>query len=372
MTALGIAIAAVTVLTVVIAFFLHKQHKFPLYGWLGVGLLAAAYVLLFRGVWVVAVYFTPIAWTADLLIVDAAVLAISGRSRLHDAPGRFVLTALLSIPLWLIFEAYNLRLQNWTYVGLPKNEAAALLGYGWSFATITPGIFEAADLVESFGWFKPARPVRFSVTAQSWMVVIGAACLVVPVVIPARVGAYLFGLVWAGFVLLLDPINRRLELASLLGDLVEGRRSRLYSLLASGWICGWLWESWNYWSAAKWHYTFPMFQNIKIFEMPAPGFLGFLPFALECFTMYVTADWLVKTGWRRTSGNHVNDLSVQNRSMDVRFIPSHPTIAELEKMAQDCEERAKNAFETEAAALREEAERYRKWARGLRMGPWIS
>jgi len=31
----------------------------------------------------------------------------------------------------------------------------ALLGYGWSFATIFPGIFETADLIESFGWFPP-------------------------------------------------------------------------------------------------------------------------------------------------------------------------------------------------------------------------
>lgn len=294
MTILGIAIAAANVLALAVGFFSHKQHKYPLYGWLGIALLAAAYALLFRGVWVVSVYFTPIAWTADLLIVDAAVLAISGRSRLNDEPARFLLTALLSIPLWLIFEAYNLRLQNWTYVGLPKSEAAALLGYGWSFATITPGIFEAADLVESFGCFKWARPVNFSRFGEGVMIALGVACLVVPLVISAHVGAYMFGLVWAGFVLLLDPINRRLGLASLLGELAEGRRSRLYSLLASGWICGWLWESWNYWAAAKWHYTFPIFQNLKIFEMPIPGYLGFLPFALECFVMWVTAEWVVR------------------------------------------------------------------------------
>jgi hypothetical protein len=32
-----------------------------------------------------------------------------------------------------------------------------------------------------------------------------------------------------------------------------------------------------------------MFQQWKIFEMPIPGYLGFLPFALECYVMYVTA-----------------------------------------------------------------------------------
>jgi hypothetical protein len=77
------------------------------------------------------------------------------------------------------------------------------------------------------------------------------------------------------------------------GDFAAGRRSRFYSRLISGFICGWLWEFWNYWAAAKWHYIFPMFQQWKIFEMPAPGYLGFLPFAVECFVMYVTASWLV-------------------------------------------------------------------------------
>jgi hypothetical protein len=301
MTSLGIAIVSATVLTLVAGFWRHKHGKFPLYCWLGIALLAGGYVLLWSRVWVVSVYFTPIAWTANLLIVDAAVLAIRGRSRMHDAPGRFLLTALLSIPLWLIFEAYNLRLANWTYVGLPMSRAAAWLGYGWSFATITPAIFENADLVEAFGWFKPARPVKFSVTAENVMIAFGAACLLLPVVIPADLGAHLFALVWVGFVFLLDPINLRLGLASLLGDFANGRRGRFYSLLAAGWICGWLWEFWNYWAAAKWHYTFPIFQNMKIFEMPVPGYLGFLPFALECFTMYVTAEWVVGLMWPSAS-----------------------------------------------------------------------
>lgn len=293
MITLGVAITTATVLTLAIEFFRHKRRKYPIYGWLGLLLLAVAYALLFRRVWVVTVYFTPIAWTADLLIVDAAVLAITGRSRIHDEPGRFLFTAILSIPLWLIFEAYNLWLNNWTYVGLPMSRAAAWLGYGWSFATITPAIFENADLVEAFRWFGPARPLKFSSYAQAVMIALGAACLVLPVVLPVHIGAYLFGLVWIGFVLLLDPINRRLGLASLLGDLAEGRRSRFYALLVSGWICGWLWEFWNYWATARWHYTFPMFQNIKVFEMPVPGYLGFLPFALECFVMFVTAEWVV-------------------------------------------------------------------------------
>ena len=57
--------------------------------------------------------------------------------------------------------------------------------------------------------------------------------------------------------------------------------------MLSGFLCGMLWEFWNFWSRAKWHYTVPIMERLKIFEMPVPGYLGFPAFALECFTMYV-------------------------------------------------------------------------------------
>ena len=74
---------------------------------------------------------------------------------------------------------------------------------------------------------------------------------------------------------------------SLVGDLHAGRRDRLINLALSGFLCGMLWEFRNYWSRAKWHYTVPIMENLKIFEMPLPGYFGFPAFALECFTMYV-------------------------------------------------------------------------------------
>jgi uncharacterized membrane protein YphA (DoxX/SURF4 family) len=294
MTSIGVAITFATVALLVIEFLRHKPTVLAIYGWAAMFGLIAAELLLFRGVRLVGVYFTPIAWTCYILLVDSAVLAISGNSRLHNEPRQFAWVAVLSIPLWLIFEAYNLRLQNWTYTGVPRAWPLALLGYGWSFATITPGIFETADLIESFGWFKPGVPMRFSKPVQNGMIVLGAICLLLPLVTRPSAAPRMFVLVWIGFVFLLDPINYRRGLPSLIGDLAGGRRSRVYSLFVAGFVCGWLWEFWNYWASAKWHYIFPMFQEWKIFEMPIPGYLGFLPFALECFAMYVTAAWLLR------------------------------------------------------------------------------
>jgi hypothetical protein len=294
--AIGLLITAATVAALVVGYFRARRRRpFPVHGLLGIASLAAAEWLMFRRVEPVATYFTPIAWSAYILIADAAVLALTGRSRLHDAPITLARMALLSIPLWLIFEAYNLRLHNWTYVGVPGGWIAAFAGYGWSFATITPAIFETSDFAQALLPPLPGKPWKISPVAERVLVVTGAAFLVVPLAVPPRIGAYLMGFIWLGFLLLLDPLNRRLGLPSFAGDLSEGFRRRLYGFLLSGWICGWLWEFWNNWAAAKWRYTFPMFARWRVFEMPAPGYLGFLPFALECFTMYVTASWLA--GW---------------------------------------------------------------------------
>ena len=296
MTELGAGMTGATVAMVAAEYARARRQKYAAYGWAGLAIMVAAEWLLFQHVEPIATYFTPIAWTAYVLMADAAVLAVRGRSRLANAPRRLAGLAFLSIPLWLIFEVYNLRLGNWTYVGVPASWAAALIGYAWSFATIWPGIFETADLVEAFGWFRRSHPIELSLRAERIFVAVGAILVIIPVALPQRIGAYFFGLIWLGFALLLDPINRWKGWPSILGDLRKGRRGRLYALLISGWVCGWLWEFWNFWAAAKWHYTLPMFRGWKIFEMPAPGFLGFLPFAVECFTMYTFAAGMLK--WR--------------------------------------------------------------------------
>ena len=294
MLKLGVILTAATVTILVVEFFRARRRPFPAHGWLGLVALVFAEYLMFHGIEPAATYFTPMAWTSYILIADAAIFAITGHSRLREEPRGLLKMAALSIPLWLIFEAYNLRLENWAYVGLPHGRIEAWIGYGWSFATITPGIFMTAALIESFGWFKEeSRPVRFSRGTQNAFIVLGAAMLIVPLVVPRGTASYFFGLVWLGFLFLLEPINYRLHLPSFAGDLARGTRARLYSFLAAGWVCGWLWEFWNNWAAAGWIYTFPIGQQWKIFQMPAPGYLAFPVFALECFALYVHGAWLI-------------------------------------------------------------------------------
>src|SRR6266849_3646203 len=151
MLKIGIILTAATVTILVAEFFRTRRRPLPVYGWLGLIALVCAEFLMFHGVEPAATYFNPLAWTAYILLADGAVFAITGHSRLRDEARGFLKMAALSVLLWLIFEAYNLRLENWAYVGLPQARAESWFGYAWSFATITPGIFMTAAMVEAFG-----------------------------------------------------------------------------------------------------------------------------------------------------------------------------------------------------------------------------
>jgi hypothetical protein len=178
---------------------------------------------------------------------------------------------------------------------LPANSLLRYVGYAWSFSTIWPAIFEAAELAAILRTGKageagkagryPARPAFPALPALS--VTVGALMLASPFVVAPNIARYLAAAVWLGFIFLLDPINARLGGPSLLTDVGARRYDRVINLAVSGSVCGVLWEFLNYWARSKWHYTVPIMSNLKIFEMPLPGYLGFPAFALECFTMYV-------------------------------------------------------------------------------------
>ena len=285
----GIFLLLVSVVLLAFRYFhAPKRGRFRARGWIGLGIILVAEGLLFWGSRWIAIFITPIAWTGYLLLIDAAVWSLRGESRLASTPRHFLSLAFWSVPLWLIFEAYNLRLENWAYVGLPDSLLLRCIGSVWSFATIWPAILETADFVQALGFFRPQapRPLKLSPSAHLGVLLVGLVFVTVPVLVPVSVGRYLFGAVWVGFILLLDPLNYYGEGHSLLRDLETGSTSTLYSLLMSGLICGILWEFWNYWATAKWVYVFPILQAWKIFAMPLPGYLGFPAFALECFVMY--------------------------------------------------------------------------------------
>src|SRR5262245_4061085 len=109
-------------------------------------------------------WHTPIAWTGFILFADGLTWKRRARSWMNDAPAEFVFLAIVSVPLWIVFEMYNkYTLHNWYYLGLPESLLIRNIGYAWSFATISPAIFETGDLISSF---RRAPPVIRKATRQ--------------------------------------------------------------------------------------------------------------------------------------------------------------------------------------------------------------
>ncbi len=225
------------------------------------------------------------AWWSFIFFVDGWVFRRRGESLILSHPGRFLFFVVWSIPLWLIFEAFNFRLGNWHYVQVPQDLTWRWIGYCLGFATVVPGLMETADLLDTAGFFREAKikPLGWKKRIDKYLLMSGLLMLALPLIWPQ----YFFPLVWCAFVCLLEPFNEHMGLPSLMTDWREGRVKRFFILITAGFLCGILWESLNALAGAHWVYTIPFVGNWKLFEMPVLGYLGFLPFALSVFAMTV-------------------------------------------------------------------------------------
>lgn len=260
------------------------------YGWLGLGIVFVAEICLFARQPFIARWFTPIVWTGYILFADALALGLRGHSLIHDRPREALMMAWLSVLCWLLFEVYNLHIQNWYYVGVPENPLVRNWAYLWSFATIMPGMFETADVLEGLGFLRNvrARSRKFSPVLLAVSFVAGLACVFIPPLLPVHIARYTFGFVWVGFIFLLEPLNMALGNDSPLGAWGRGDPRPALRLMAAGLIAGFLWEFWNFWATAGWRYTlpWPLDFGVRYFQMPVLGLLGFPPFAWECWAMF--------------------------------------------------------------------------------------
>jgi hypothetical protein len=236
----------------------------------------------------VAINMTPICWVGYMLVLDGLLALGRGGSPLRRRPRLVLLCALTSIPIWLWFDWINFSvLDAWRYHGLPENPLHRHTGYAVAFGAIDPAMFVAAALGLRLGLRHVRGPgLRVPLAAAA---VVGAVFVVIP--FAWRDPAANLTL-WLGPFLLLDPLNARLGGPSILLDWRAGRYGRTLALMAGGLTCGLLWEFWNFWAATKWTYNLPFLgglEGVRYFEMPVLGLLGFLPFGVSCWVMFVTA-----------------------------------------------------------------------------------
>jgi hypothetical protein len=262
------------------------QIHFPFYGWVGLFLIILFWILNWsldglRTHW----GFFPL-WLGYSIFVDALVYLRKGTSLITRNLKLFVGLFFISIPSWWLFEIYNLLTKNWIYDGKQyfTNVEYYLLA-SLSFSTVIPAVFGTAELVGTFRWIKNLdvrkRIMPSSKTALS-LVIAGFIILVLIISLPE----FFYPFVWISAFLLIEPVNILLKNNSIFNFTSRGEWRPLFSLAIGCLICGFFWEMWNYYSYPKWIYHLPMLKVLHVFEMPLPGYIGYLFFPFELFALY--------------------------------------------------------------------------------------
>ncbi len=264
----------------------NSPSRLPRWGWLGIILIIVVWPVnwLLPGLRTHVAFF-PL-WLGYALTVDAFTYRRCGHSLLSRSPKRYAMLFVISAPAWWLFEALNLRTQNWHYLG---REHFSNLTYGvlatLSFSTVMPAVFGTAQLVRTFAPFN--RPLRGPVvrpTRKTLTIAFLAGWLMLGVLLAfPRQG---FPFLWLSLYFLLEPLNAWLGRRTLLTWTQKGDWQPVYTLWTGVLITAFFWEMWNYFSYPKWVYTVPYVGFWHIFEMPLLGYGGYLPFALELFALY--------------------------------------------------------------------------------------
>ena len=257
-----------------------------MHGWVGLLLVAVAWPLnwLLPGTRT-AILFFPL-WLGYALLVDGLVYLRKGTSLYTRSKSRYVGLFLVSAPAWWLFEAINLRTQNWFYLG---TEGYSPLEYfllaTLNFSTVIPAVFGAAELFGSFDFIRKLRPglvIRDDLRTTLEFFIAGWVMLALLIAWPL----YFFPFVWISVYFITEPVNVWLGNRSL----TEGTRTGDWRAVIALWIgvlvTGFFWEMWNFFAFPKWIYEVPFVGFLKLFEMPALGYGGYLPFALELHALY--------------------------------------------------------------------------------------
>jgi hypothetical protein len=241
----------------------------------------------------VAVNMTPLVWPGYVLFLEGVLVLQTGTSPARRRPHHFATLCIASVIIWSVFDWINFYHigKAWDYVGMPiDNRWHRYAGYLAAFAAVVPGMLMSGQVFMNLGWFDQSRSRRWRMPRWAkWVALVaGVAMLAYPFI---RQDPVTNVTLWTSLVFFLDPINLKLGRPGMFRDWQAGWYGRTLAAFAGGLLCGLLWEFWSYWALAKWvyHLTFlgPL-EQIRYFEMPVIGLLGFIPFGLECWVMWQT------------------------------------------------------------------------------------
>jgi hypothetical protein len=265
-----------------------RRFAFPIWGWAALLWLAASWTLAWtRFPWFEFFQqhtFTPL-WLGYIGVVNALTMRRAGSCLLAREPARFAALFPLSALFWWFFEYLNRFVANWRYTGIGDFDAREYTFFATlAFSTVLPAVTSTAEWIRTCPRLNAAFAHWYSLrvprpkTAALLVLALTAMSL-------AALGVfreYVFPLVWISPVLVMICLQALGGRATVLAPLAGGDWRGIASFTAAALICGFFWEMWNYGSLARWEYSVPHVDGVRVFEMPLLGYAGYLPFGIEC------------------------------------------------------------------------------------------
>lgn len=277
------------------------RRNFPWWGWAALAWTFVWWALAWtRGEWFEPLQpytFFPL-WLGFTVSVNAAVERRAGSCLMRRAPRRWLVLFVASAGCWWSFEWFNRFVRNWHYLNVEGVGALEYFLHATAcFSTVLPAVAAVAEWLNSHGgwnqlvghgprwaWLE-RREVAVALT------VFGCASLFATGIRPQ----WFYPALWVSplALLLAAPVLR--NRAGLAHELARGDWLRAATWMIASLVCGFFWEMWNWHSLAKWTYTVPGVECGYLFEMPALGYAGYLPFGLECL---LVSEWVIGDRWR--------------------------------------------------------------------------
>ncbi len=228
--------------------------------------------------------FIPL-WFSFIFFINGMSHWLTGSSLLERHGLRFVALFPLSTVFWWYFEYLNRFVQNWYYTGVEDfSPLRYVVTASVSFSTVIPAVLSVNELLKIFPRFDnayknflPLRLKRPKLAASLALLLAGCGLMAMGIM-----PDLLFPLVWIAPLIIVTATQAILGIETVCREVHHGTWVGICRLSASGLICGFFWEMWNFFSYAKWIYSIPFVSQFKIFEMPLLGYAGYLPFGLEC------------------------------------------------------------------------------------------
>ena len=272
------------------------HSRFPWFGWAGLALCAGGWWLAWNRfawcAWFQPHTFLPL-WAGYILVMNALCVQRSGQCLMTSHPGPYAMLFPASAAFWWFFEYLNRYVWNWYYQGVEGMGAAEYAFFATcSFATVLPAVTATAAWL---GTFRPLADerlcgfARFNIRSKAGVIglMLAAAIGLTGIVFcPDKT----YPLLWISPLAMFLAVHVLMGSETVLDDLALGDWRLVVRFALASLICGLFWEMWNWHSYAKWIYAVPYVHAFQVFEMPALGFAGYLPFGLECAAV---AAWIL-------------------------------------------------------------------------------